>query len=113
MNADQTAPFRKHVRLRGFDYRANRAYFVTICTAGRACVFGEVIGSEMRLSRRGMVVQDCWQDIPNHHSDVELDALVIMPNHVHGILLFVGNEGGREATQALVAATPASPPARG
>ena len=120
-DADQRPRLRKHVRLQGFDYRANRAYFVTICTGGRACVFGDIIANAMRLSRRGFVVEGCWKDIPAHHPHVELDAFVVMPNHVHGILAFVGG-GGAEATQASqlrggsipgVAATPASPLARG
>ena len=53
----------------------------------------------MRHSQRGLAVERCWADIPNHHAHVELDAFVVMPNHVHGILCFVGD----------VAATPASP----
>jgi putative transposase len=111
---DAPNQFRKHVRLSGFDYRDNYAYFVTICTGHRECVFGDVIDGALRPSRRGLVVTQCWQDIPKHHPFVELDAFVVMPNHIHGILLFTG--GREEATQASqlqtpprVAATPASP----
>jgi REP element-mobilizing transposase RayT len=92
--------FRKHLRVAGFDYRDNHAYFVTICTGSRACIFGSVVDGEVQLSQRGHVVHACWQDLPNHHAFVELDAFVVMPNHVHAVICFVGNDP--------VAATPAS-----
>ena len=98
--------FRRSTRLKHFDYRRCVAYFVTICVADRACVFGEVVDGEMRLSRRGMIARDCWLDIPNHHPHVELDEFVIMPNHLHGIVLFVGDATG----MFPVVATPASRP---
>ena len=82
--------FRRDTRLEGWDYRRSFAYFVTICVRNRQCIFGDVVDGAVRLSRRGMVASDCWLDIPNHHPHVELDAFIIMPNHMHGILLFVG-----------------------
>jgi putative transposase len=99
--------FRQHTRLRDFDYRSNHAYFVTLVTAGRECVFGSIADGVLRPSRRGLVVQQCWHDIPNHHPFVELDAFILMPNHLHGVVLFVGND---IAPDDPVAATPASPP---
>jgi len=99
--------FRRHIRPAGWDYRRCFAYFVTICVRNRECVFGDVVGAEMRLTRRGIVARDCWLDIPSHHAHVELDAFVIMPNHVHGILLFVGDAPGM-GPFLPVAATPAS-----
>jgi REP element-mobilizing transposase RayT len=93
--------FRQHLRLPGFDYRANYAYFVTLCVRDRLCVFGNVVDKQMALSRRGMVARDCWLDIPSHHPHVTLDGFIVMPNHVHGLLLFEGD--------APVVATPASP----
>jgi REP element-mobilizing transposase RayT len=83
--------FRRSTRLTRFDYRSSYAYFVTICVRDRACVFGSIASDAVSLSRRGIVARDCWLDIPNHHPHVELDAFVIMPNHMHGILLFVGD----------------------
>ncbi len=92
--------YREHIRLRGFDYRENHAYFVTVCSGGRSCIFGTVEGDQVRLTRRGMIIQACWKDVPNHHPFVELDQMIVMPNHFHAIICFVGNN---------VAATPASP----
>src|SRR2546426_148453 len=104
--------YRKHVRLSGFDYRSNHAYFIAIVTGGRECVFGSVSDGALHPTRRGMIAERCWNEIPNHHSFVEFDAFILMPNHLHGVLFFVGEE--EEATQASqlqnpVAATPASP----
>lgn len=91
--------FRPSTRIRGFDYRENHAYFVTICTFKRQCVFGSVTDGTVSLSQRGQVVQRCWKDLPTHHPFIELDAFVIMPNHVHAVICIVGND---------VEATPAS-----
>ena len=93
--------FRQHTRLPSFDYRSCYAYFVTICVNDRLCVFGDVIEDAMNLSRRGIVARDCWLDIPRHHPHVALDCFIVMPNHVHGLLLFEGDPP--------VVATPASP----
>jgi REP element-mobilizing transposase RayT len=94
--------YREHVRLKGFDYRSNHAYFVTICTCNRERVLGTVSVDIVQPTRRGIVVQDCWNDLPNHHPQIELDSFVLMPNHIHGIICIVGND-------VDVAATPASP----
>src|SRR5438067_12256546 len=91
-----TTRYRKHTRMNGFDYRSNYAYFVAIVTGGRECVFGAVKDGIIRPTQRGLIVSQCWDDIPNHYPFVELDAFVRMPNHLHGVSLFVG---GREATQ--------------
>jgi len=93
--------FRQHLRLPEFDYRASYAYFVTICVRDRLCVFGNVANDQMVLSRRGIVARACWLDIPRHHAHVTLDRFIVMPNHVHGLLLFEGDPP--------VVATPASP----
>ncbi len=83
------ANHRRPVRLRGFDYRQNGAYFVTICTQNRIPLFGEIIDGEMRLNAAGQIVQATWDNLPNHYPHIELDAWIIMPNHVHGIIVLV------------------------
>ena len=77
---------RKSMRLQGYDYAQPGAYFVTLCTQDRACIFGEIVGSQMRSNTMGHIVADCWQAIPSHFQTVELDAWVAMPNHFHGIV---------------------------
>jgi REP element-mobilizing transposase RayT len=76
------------VRLPEYDYAGPGAYFVTICTHERRVLFGAMVDREMRLSPPGEIVLDCWNAIPDHFAHVALDAFVVMPNHVHGILLF-------------------------
>jgi REP element-mobilizing transposase RayT len=61
------------------------AYFVTICTRDRECLFGQIVDEVMRLNDAGAIARRCWEEIPDHFPSVELDAFVIMPNHVHGI----------------------------
>ena len=76
-------------RLKGWDYSANGYYFVTICTRNRECLFGDVVDGEMRLSAIGEVVQNSWQGIPEHFPNARLDEFVIMPNHIHGIIIII------------------------
>mgnify|MGYP005856786213 CR=1 FL=1 len=82
---------RRSIRLEGYDYRWPGAYFITICTKRRVCLFGEVVAGEMHLNEVGRTVEGCWLRIPDHFPGVELDAFVVMPNHVHGILVITGS----------------------
>lgn len=70
-----------------WDYANNGAYFVTICTDDRVHFFGRITNGIMNLSDIGMVAHKCWMDIPAHFPFVELGAFVVMPNHVHGIII--------------------------
>jgi putative transposase len=78
---------RRSIRLKGHDYSQPGAYFVTICTRDRECLFGHVVNGEMRLNEAGEIARRCWQDIPDHFPLIELDAFVLMPNHVQGIIV--------------------------
>jgi REP element-mobilizing transposase RayT len=78
------------IRLRGYDYSRAGAYFVTICAQGRECLFGEIVDGEMLLNEFGGCVVRWWDDIPRHFVGVDTDAFVVMPNHVHGIIVIVG-----------------------
>jgi REP element-mobilizing transposase RayT len=86
-------PNRRSIRLRGYDYSRAGAYFVTICTLNRECLFGNIENGEMRLNTTGKIVQRCWDEIPFHFSEVELDEFVVMPNHIHGIAVIVDGRG--------------------
>ena len=70
-----------------WDYGSNAAYFVTICIAGRTHDFGQVVNGEMTLTSLGQSAVDCWDAIPDHFPFVVLDGFVVMPNHVHGIII--------------------------
>lgn len=90
MKYDPEKHHRHNIRLKGYDYSQAGAYFITIVTHDRACLFGEVVDGEMQLNGWGEIVKRCWQEIPAHFPHVALDAFVVMPNHVHGILWIVG-----------------------
>lgn len=78
-----------------WDYAWNAAYFVTICTKNRVCWFGNVVDGAMGLSAMGHIANSCWHEIPNHFPFVELGAHIIMPNHVHGIVIINKPDDGR------------------
>ncbi len=80
---------RRTIRLKGYDYSRPGAYFATICTNNRQCLFGRIADSQMALNNAGLTAVQCWQAIPDHFPHVQLDAFVVMPNHVHGILFIV------------------------
>ena len=70
-----------------YDYSEAGAYFVTAVTEGRCALFGDIRDSEMRLNCYGEIVEHCWYDLARHYSNVELDEFVVMPNHVHGVII--------------------------
>jgi REP element-mobilizing transposase RayT len=78
---------RRSIRLRGYDYTRSGAYYVTVCTHERAHSFGQVADGVMRNSPMGGIVQRCWDAIPEHMPMVVLDACIVMPNHMHGIIV--------------------------
>jgi REP element-mobilizing transposase RayT len=98
--------YRKSIRLQEYDYSHPGNYFFTICTVGRACILGEVRACEVHLSRLGEIMMEAWLDLPAHHSMIELDEMVIMPNHVHGILSICTDEDGMPIGQDMPSSTP-------
>ena len=84
---------RHSIRLKGYDYSQESAYYVTIVTWQREFLFGEIVNQEMLLSPYGEIVQKWWQEIHVHFSNVETGAFVIMPNHVHGIIYILDGRG--------------------
>ena len=74
-------------RLKNWDYAWNAPYFVTICTKDRECYFGEMVKEEINLSEIGVIADKYWKTIPKHFPFVLLDEYVIMPNHMHGIII--------------------------
>ncbi len=108
---------RRSFRLEGYDYAEAGAYFVTIVTRDRACMFGDVVinttveathtlplrnaascAGIVRLNEFGEIARRCWTEIPDHFPFVELDAFVIMPNHVHGIVVINTTVGATHAS---------------
>ena len=82
---------RKPNRLRDYDYSQDGYYFITICTRGRKEFFGNIREGKLDLNRYGETVNQCWHNLPRHYPNCSLDSFVIMPNHVHGIIV-IDNE---------------------
>jgi putative transposase len=81
------------VRLKEYDYSQAGAYFITIVAQDRACLFGEVIDGDMRLNAAGEMLAAEWDGLPNRFRTIETDTFVVMPNHVHGIIVITANVG--------------------
>lgn len=89
-------------RLQNWDYGSNAAYFVTICTSDRKCYFGDIVKTQIFasackviLSEIGLKANEFWLEIPEHFPFVKLDVHVVMPNHVHGIIIIDKPDDGR------------------
>ena len=78
---------RRSIRLDGYDYSQAGMYFVTLCTQGRECLFGRVDNGEMTVNEYGRIVSESWNWLVVQYDHVELDAWVVMPNHLHGIIV--------------------------
>ena len=84
---------RRSVRLRGYDYSQPGTYFLTVCTHDRECLFGDVLDGEITFNEAGRIIDECWHDLPDHYPYVALDAFVVMPNHVHGLVVLQDTVG--------------------
>ena len=75
------------IRLNDFDYSKNGAYFVTICTRNNEYILGNVNNQLMNMTRQGEIVKECWLALPLHYCNCTLDEFIVMPNHVHGVVI--------------------------
>ena len=87
MNYNPNIHHRRSIRLKGYDYSQAGAYFITICVMGRQHLFGQVVNKEMILNQLGQIAYNEWLNTPQLRPNVSLDVFVIMPNHIHGIIL--------------------------
>ncbi len=90
MTGDPERHHRRSIRLKGYDYAQAGAYFVTVCTQDRACIFGDVVDGVMYPNDAGRMVQTVWDELSVFYPDVDTDGFVVMPNHIHGIVVLVG-----------------------
>ncbi|NJC87341.1 MAG: transposase [Desulfuromonas sp.] len=89
---------RRSIRLKDYDYRQNGFYFVTICTQARICLFGEIIDGEMRPNEIGLAVSESLNWLANQYPQVKLDTWVLMPNHIHSIVIVSADKPGGSRT---------------
>ncbi|CAK8717674.1 Transposase IS200-like domain-containing protein [Candidatus Electrothrix laxa] len=90
---------RRSIRLKGYDYAQAGAYCITLCTHGRECLFGEVANQEMQVNEAGRIVIDEWLKTPAIRAEIELDEWVVMPNHLHGIIVITNAGAGNRHTE--------------
>lgn len=111
-----TQHHRRSIRLPEYDYAQCGAYFVTICTWGREPLFGEIRDGTMQPTSYGLSAAACWQAIPAHFPQARLDAFIVMPNHVHGIIMIdepdplAGAHVGAQHAAPLHTSPPPTPP---
>lgn len=87
MQTPEGWPCRRSIRLKGFDYSRPGFYFVTIGTQNRLPLFGRIGAGRMRLNQAGRMVSEVWAQLPERYAGVNLDAFVVMPDHMHGIIV--------------------------
>ena len=87
MNYDKYKHYRCSIRLKGYDYSQAGAYFVTVCVQNRECLFGDVVDGGMRVDEHGRIAVESWEWLPRQYGYVDIDEWVVMPNHLHGILI--------------------------
>ena len=78
---------RKSPRLQGYDYASRNYYFITICTHRKQCIFGK----PGNLNASGKTAEQLFLDISSHFPGVQIDKHVVMPNHIHGIIVLSGD----------------------
>jgi REP element-mobilizing transposase RayT len=107
MKFDPDERHRQTIRLKDYDYSQAGAYFVTVCTQGRECLFGEITDGNMRLNEYGRIVRGEWLRSAEIRREIELDEWVVMPNHIHAIIAIIDHRRGdrpvaptRENTQS-------------
>jgi len=87
INYDPDKHARRSIRLPEYDSTYRGAYAITLCTYQRECFLGVVVNGEMISNELGLLVKACWEEIPAHFPNTDLDMFVVMPNHVHGIIV--------------------------
>ena len=99
MSYDPRIHRRRSIRLKGYDYSQAGAYFVTVVVRDRSCLFGSVVDGAIQLNDTGRLVRDSWEWLAVRYPYVTLDEYVVMPNHLHGIVVIAdpGRGGSRTA----------------
>jgi putative transposase len=93
MTRKTTSHHRRSIRLKEYDYGAAGYYYITICTYDHQCLFGEIENGKSLLNQNGKIVRTEWAKTPVIRPNVSLDEFVIMPNHLHGIIIIDNNVG--------------------
>lgn len=101
MAYDPKIHHRRSIRLQGYDYSQNGAYFITLCTQDRKPIFGKIVNGEMQLSPFGIIVRDEWLKTAEMRKNIEMDEFIVMPNHFHGIIVIDDRDWDNNRTGTL------------
>ena len=93
MKYDPDFNHRQSIRLNGYDYSATGAYFITICTQEREHLFGDIVNETMIFNTLGDIARSHWQQLSQHHPNIIQDESIVMPNHLHGIIIVESSTG--------------------
>jgi REP element-mobilizing transposase RayT len=84
---DPSIHHRRSIRLKGYDYSLEGAYYVTVCTRNMSCLFGKITDKEMRLNDAGKMIRSVWRELPKRFPNIDLDEFIVMPNHIHAVFI--------------------------
>ena len=94
--------YRKNIRYKGFDYTSNEGYFVTIVTDNRINYFGKVLKDKVILNKYGKILEETLLSLPIAHKNIELYEYVIMPNHVHAVVLLQNTKENKQRLPYII-----------
>ena len=110
MKYDSKVHHRRSIRLKGYDYSQNGAYFLTICAYNKRCLFGKIVNTEINLNDAGRMIEDEWHNLAVRFNNIQLDEHIVMPNHFHGIIMvgapIMGTQDVRPAEKAPTRGAP-------
>ena len=92
MTYDPSIHHRKSIRLKEYDYAESGMYFFTVCCHDKKALLGHISEGEIELNRFGEIVHEVWLDLPKHYAQIKLDEFVVMPNHIHAVVVIDGEK---------------------
>ena len=104
MPYDPSIHHRKSIRLKDYDYAESGLYFFTVCCHEKKALLGHIENGEIKLNELGEIVHETWLDLPNHYAEIGLDEFIIMPNHIHGIVIMKSSSAKRHALPEIMRA---------
>jgi putative transposase len=102
MKYDPDFNHRQSIRLNGYDYSASGAYFITICTHEREHLFGDIVDETIELNILGDIARSHWQQLSQHHPNIIMDESIVMPNHLHGIIVLESLTGNTKSISEII-----------
>jgi putative transposase len=102
MKYDPDFNHRQSIRLNGYDYSTSGAYFITICTYEREYLFGDIVDGIMELNIFGNVARSHWQHLSQHHPNIIMDESIVMPNHLHGIIILESSTDYKKSIPEII-----------